>query len=167
MLLPLRPFWLLTGTLWAFAAATLALDPVSAQPAIAAVTRIAQNPAPDLAPIPTRLQYGVVSVRNMGPAISAPSVVTIECNKTGRQGGCPEPPRQYRGQYSNPAFPNRLAVSVPALQPGHVYNHALPFWAGLAWPTGAYEFDFVADAGASNAESNEGNNAGSWMKVAP
>lgn len=166
-MLSLRRFWLLTGTLWAFAAATFSLNAVYAQPAASsAVTRVAAN-GPDLAPIPTRLQYGVVSVRNMGPLASAPSIVTIACNKTGRQGGCVDLPRRYEAQYTNPAFPNQLAVSVPALQPGHVYNHQLPFWAAMAWPSGAYEFNFTADAGASNAESNEGNNAGVWTKVVP
>jgi hypothetical protein len=160
-MLSLRRFWILTGLMWAIAA--VAMTPAQGQPtALNISTR-----APDLAPIPTRLQYGVVSVRNMGPAASVPSVVTINCNKTGRRGGCVDIPPQFAAAYTNPAFPNRIVVNVPALAPGHVHNHPLPFWAAMAWPSGAYQFDFTADASASNAESNEGNNEGAWTKVVP
>jgi hypothetical protein len=124
--------------------------------------------SPDLIPIPSRIEHGVVSVRNAGTANSTPSVVTINCHRPGQRGGCVDIPAAYLAQYTNPAYPNRLVVQVPAIQAGHVYNHTLPFWAAMAWPSGqAFQFDCVADAGNSNAESNEGNNTGSHVWNVP
>ncbi len=121
----------------------------------------------DLVPIPSRLAFGVVSVRNAGDAAAAASVVTINCHKPGMRGGCVDIPARFAPNYTNPAYPNKLVVNVPALAPGHVYNHTLPFWGGLAWPSGTYHFDFVADAGAVVAETNEANNTGTYIKVVP
>jgi hypothetical protein len=123
--------------------------------------------SPDLVPIPSRIEHGVVSVRNVGAAASQPSVVTVNCHLPGQRGGCPDIPEALIAAYENPAYPNRLVVQVPAIQPGHVYNHTLTFWDDVAWPSGSYQFDYVADAGASNAESNEGNNTGSHVWVVP
>ena len=123
--------------------------------------------AADLVPIPSRLAFGVVSVRNAGASAARPSVVTINCHKAGERGGCAEIPARFAPNYTNPAYPNKLVVNVPALPPGHVFNHTLPFWGGLAWASGTYNFDFVADAGAVVAESNEANNTGTYVKVVP
>ena len=121
----------------------------------------------DLVPIPSRLAFGVVSVRNAGDAAAAPSIVTINCHKPGMRGGCVDIPARFAPNYTNPAYPNKLVVNVPALAPGHVFNHNLPFWGGLAWPSGTYHFDFVVDAGAVVAETNEANNTGTYVKVVP
>jgi hypothetical protein len=123
--------------------------------------------APDLLPIPSRIEHGVVSVRNAGSAASTPSVVTVNCHLPGQDGGCPEIPPAFVAAYANPAYPNRLVVNAPAILPGHVYNHHLAFWGAVAWPSGSYVFDFVADAGATNAETNEANNTGSHTWVVP
>jgi len=121
----------------------------------------------DLTPIPSRLAFGVVSVRNAGDAAARPSVVTINCHKPRISGGCVDIPARFAPNYTNPAYPNKLVVNVPALPPGHVFNHTLPFWGGLAWPSGTYHFDFVADAGGAVAETNEANNTGTYVKVVP
>ena len=42
--------------------------------------------AADLVPIPSRLAFGVVSVRNAGASAARPSVVTINCHKAGERG---------------------------------------------------------------------------------
>jgi hypothetical protein len=123
--------------------------------------------SPDLIPIPSRIEHGVVSVRNAGAAASQPSVVTVNCHLPGQEGGCVDIPAALIAPYENAAYPNRLVVNVPAIQPGHVYNHTLTFWDDVVWPAGSYQFDYVADAGASNAESNEGNNTGSHTWVVP
>lgn len=124
--------------------------------------------SPDLVPIPSRIAHGVVSVRNVGTAASAPSLVTINCHRPGQRGGCVDIPPRYEAAYTNGAYPNRLVVQVPAIQPGHVYNHTLPFWGAMAWPSGEdFQFDYVADADAANAESNEGNNTGSFVWTVP
>jgi hypothetical protein len=123
--------------------------------------------SPDLVPIPSRIEHGVVSVRNAGAAASPPSVVTVNCHLPGQEGGCPDIPPALIAAYEDPAYPNRLVVQVPAIQPGHVYNHTLTFWDDVTWPAGAYQFDYVADAGAAVAESNEGNNTGSHTWIAP
>lgn len=123
--------------------------------------------SPDLVPIPSRIEHGVVSVRNAGAAVSTPSVVTVNCHLPGEEGGCPDIPAALIAPYENAAYPNRLVVNVPAIQPGHVYNHHLSFWNSVAWPTGSYQFDYVADAGADNGEANEGNNSASHTWVVP
>jgi hypothetical protein len=123
--------------------------------------------SPDLIPIPSRIEHGVVSVRNVGSAASAPSVVTVNCHVPGQRGGCVDIPDRLIAPYEDGAFPNRLVVHVPALQPGQVFNHHLTFWNEVDWPAGAYQFDYVADAGAANAESNEGNNTGSHVWNVP
>jgi hypothetical protein len=123
--------------------------------------------SPDLIPIPSRIEHGVVSVRNVGAAASQPSVVTVNCHLPGEEGGCVDIPAALIAPYENPAYPNRLVVNVPAIQPGHVYNHTLTFWDDVVWPSGSYQFDYVADAGNSNGESNEGNNTGSHTWVVP
>lgn len=123
--------------------------------------------APDLLPIPSRITHGVVSIRNAGSAASAPSLATVNCHLPNQEGGCPEIPAAALPMYTNPAFPNRLVVSIPAIQPGHVYSHTLSFWSGYGPPAGTYEFEFVADASATNAETNEGNNAQSFTWVKP
>lgn len=118
--------------------------------------------SPDLIPIPSRIEHGVVSVRNTGAAASQASVVTVSCHQPFQAGGCIDIPAAYLAQYTDPAFPNQLVVQVPAIQPGHVYNHNLPFWDAMTWPSGqSFQFDYVADAGNTNGESNEGNNTGS------
>lgn len=128
--------------------------------------------APDLIPIPSRITHGVVSVRNAGTAASVATVVTVNCHKPNQQGGCPEIPAPYAAAYTDPDFPNRLTVQVPALAPGHVHNHSLSFWGHVAFPSGSYVFEYVADAAGEtpaglNAESNEGNNAASFVWVKP
>jgi CARDB len=128
---------------------------------------VAAAAGPDLVPIPSRIDHGTVSVRNVGDAPSGPSVVTINCSKPPLPGGCAEIPAAFMPNYTNPAYPNRLTVQVPALAAGRVFNHRLPFWPRLAWASGTYHFNFVADAGNAVAESNEGNNAGLHIKVVP
>lgn len=123
--------------------------------------------AADLIPIPSRIEHGVVSVRNAGTVASTPSVVTVDCHLPGEEGGCVDVPAALIAPYENAAYPNRLTVNVPAIQPGHVYNHTLTFWDDVSWPSGSYQFDYVADAGATVAETNEGNNTGSHTWIVP
>lgn len=137
----------------------------SAQPQIPNGRFVAHSP--DLQPIPSRIEHGVVSVRNTGTAASVPSIVTVNCHLPGRRGGCVDIPERLLVGYTDNNYPNRLVVQVPAIQPGHVYNHNLSFWNALNWPSGAYQFDFVADASATNGESNEGNNTGSHVWNVP
>jgi len=168
-------FALAAGTL-AFAASGAGLAHAQAQ-VQAPNTTVSRAPATvgglvartiDLQPIPSRIAHGVVSVRNTGTSASLPSVVTINCHRPGQEGGCEDIPGPYIAQYTNAAYPNRLVVNVPAIQPGHVYNHNLPFWDAMDWPSGeAFQFDYVADAGATNNESNEGNNTGSYVWNVP
>jgi len=121
----------------------------------------------DLQPIPSRIEHGVVSVRNTGTATSVASIATVNCHLPNQQGGCPEIPAAALAAYSNPAYPNRVAVNIPAIQAGHVHNHNLSFWEALDWPSGTYVFEFVVDASGTNNESNEANNAGQHIWVVP
>ncbi|MBC7769893.1 MAG: hypothetical protein H7124_14010 [Phycisphaerales bacterium] len=123
--------------------------------------------SPDLQPIASRIEHGAVSVRNTGAAASTPSLATVNCHLPGQDGGCPEIPAALVAPYENAAYPNRLVVSIPAIPAGHVHSHALSFWDAVDWPSGSYVFEFVVDAGASNGESNEGNNTGSHTWVVP
>lgn len=122
----------------------------------------------DLQPIPSRISHGVVSVRNTGTAASVPSIIVVDCHRPGQTGGCVDIPPAYLAQYSNPAYPNRLAVNVPAIQPGHVYNHNLAFWDEIEWPSGQeFMFEFGADRSSTNNETNEANNAGTYLWLVP
>jgi hypothetical protein len=121
----------------------------------------------DLQPIPSRIEHGVVSVRNTGTAASGPSIATVNCHLPGEDGGCPEIPAGALAAYTNAAYPNRLVINIPAVPPGHVHSHDLTFWDEIDWPSGSYVFEFVVDAGAANNESNEGNNAGSHIWAVP
>jgi len=123
--------------------------------------------APDLQPIPSRIEHGVVSVRNTGSAASAASIATVNCHLPGQEGGCPEIPAAALAAYTNAAYPNRLAVNIPAIPVGHVHSHNLTFWDSIDWPSGSYVFEFVVDAGATVGETNEGNNTGSHTWVVP
>ena len=123
--------------------------------------------ASNLVPIPSRMQKGTISVRNTGSAAAGPFKVTVECNVMGRRGGCVDPPRGEAAPYEDPAFPNKLTVSVPGLAPGHVFNHKIAFWDALVWPSGNYEFIVVADAGGVVAETNEGDNSGGTVLGVP
>lgn len=123
--------------------------------------------AADLQPIPSRIEHGAVSVRNTGSAASGPSLATVNCHLPGQEGGCPEIPAAFLAAYENPAYPNRLVVNIPAIQPGHVHTHYLTLWDEMTWPAGTYEFEFVVDAGSAVAETNEANNAGAHTWVVP
>ena len=110
----------------------------------------------DLIPVLTSPMSASVGVTNQGMAASAPGHLTVECNKQGQNGGCPEVPGL--AAYVDPAFPGRATIPVPALAPGATFNHNLAFWGEIDWPAGTYFFELVADAGNVQAEPNEANN---------
>lgn len=115
---------------------------------------------------------GKVTVKNDGTANAGASVVTINCQRrrppvVGGGGGCPEIPRTFIPNYTNPAFPNALAINVGPLAPGATFTHNLPFFAALVFPPGAYAFTTKADAGNTVAESNEANNIIVRTKIVP
>jgi subtilase family serine protease len=122
---------------------------------------------PDLRPIESRMLTGTVSIKNFGLGPSAASVATVVCQKVGaRNGGhCPDPGRI--PEFENGAYPNAVVVNVPALAAGQVYSLKLPFWDALVWSSGSYNLTVTADAGATVAETNEGNNVGVAVKVVP
>ena len=123
--------------------------------------------APNLVPIASRMQKGTISVRNTGSAAAGPFKVTVECNVMGGQGGCADPSPRQAAPYEDPAFPNKVTVSVPGLGAGKVYNHKIAFWNALAWSSGNYEFTVVADAAGDVAETNEGDNTGGTVFGVP
>lgn len=59
----------------------------------------------------------MISVRNAGAAASQPSVVTVNCHLPGQEGGCLDIPAALIAPCENPAYPNRLVVDLPAIQP--------------------------------------------------
>lgn len=160
---------LLAASITCFGVAAAEAQTTTARPSTAAPAAGARLTAraPDLRPIPSRIEHGVVSVRNSGSAASVPSVITVNCHLPGEEGGCVDVPERLIAAYEDPAFPNMLVVQVPAIQAGHVYNHTLTFWDDIVWPSGSYQFDFAADASSTNAETNEGNNTGSHTWVVP
>jgi hypothetical protein len=126
--------------------------------------------APDLRPS-FNAANGTVKIKNAGTAAGA-SVVTINCQRTvppvvGGGGGCPDIPPAFVAAYSNPAFPNVLAINVGPLGPGKSFTHTVAFFGGLVFPPGTYVFTTTADAGGTVAESNEGNNVVVRNKVVP
>lgn len=113
---------------------------------------------PNLVPVLNNPMNASVGVQNTGTTAAGPSQLTINCTRFGQaDGGCPDAPGL--AAYADPAYPNRVVVEVPALQPGQSFNHNLAFWAATPWTPGTYVFDARADAGAAVAESNEANNA--------
>lgn len=113
---------------------------------------------PNLMPVLSYPMNASVGVQNTGDSAAGPSHLTINCTKFGKaDGGCPETPGL--AAYADPAYPNRVVIEVPALEPGESFNHDLAFWAAIPWTPGTYVFDARADAGSAVAESNEANNA--------
>jgi hypothetical protein len=127
------------------------------------------GPLPDLRPIPSRAaEHGTISIKNFGPGNAAASIATLVCQKVGVRGPgghCPDPGRI--PQYEDAAYPNAVVVHVPPIAAGHVYSVKLTFWDKLVWTSGSYTFTETADAGATVAETNEGNNVGDAVKVVP
>ena len=115
---------------------------------------------------------GTVKVTNVGDAAASISVVTIECKRRKPAppkggGGCPDPAPALVAPYEMPAYPNKAAVKVPMLAPGASYAHALAFFPGLVFPSGAYAFMIRADDGNMVPESNEANNNKTVTKIVP
>jgi hypothetical protein len=144
---------------------------ILAAAALAAFSLPASAAAPDLI-ADFNTATGTVTVKNDGGAAAGATVVTIKCQRrkppvVGGGGGCPEIPRTFIPNYTNPMFPDALAINVGPLAPGGVFNHALPFFGGLVFPPGAYAFTTRADAGNAVAESNEANNLIVRTKIVP
>lgn len=139
--------------------------------ALLALSLPASAAAPDLI-ADFDVAIGKVTVKNDGTANAGASVVTINCQRrrppvVGGGGGCPEIPRTFLPNYTNPAFPNVLAINVGPLAPGATFTHNLPFFGALVFPPGAYAFKTRADAGGVVAESNEANNVIVRTKIVP
>lgn len=112
---------------------------------------------PDLVPVLNNPMNASVGVQNLGASAAGPSQLTLNCTRFGKaDGGCPDAPGM--AAYVDPAFPNRVVIDVPALEPGESFSHNLAFWNAIVWPMGTYVFDAEADAGNAAAEVNEGNN---------
>jgi hypothetical protein len=113
---------------------------------------------PNLVPLLNTPMNGSVGVQNTGTTAAGPSHLTINCTKSGQaDGGCPDAPGM--AAYVNPAYPNRVVIDVPALEPGQSFNHNIAFWGAIPWTAGTYIFQARADAGGVVAESNERDNA--------
>jgi hypothetical protein len=112
----------------------------------------------DLVPDASNLATnGQAAVTNMGDQATEPSQLIITCQKTsGGMGGCAEDPGM--AAYEDAAYPNAAVVNVPALQPGEIFTHDLPFWGSLVWGAGTYELTLTADAGGVIPEDDETNN---------
>jgi hypothetical protein len=100
---------------------------------------------------------GTVRVSNAGDADAAGSWVTVHCT-AGGGGVCPDPAPADVAPYLNAAFPDAVAIAVPALSPGAQHNHAIAFFDDLDFAPGTYAFTICADAGAEVAEDSERNN---------
>lgn len=117
---------------------------------------------PDLKP-KFNVKTGTVQVTNVGDADAAASWVTVSCAAAGG-GACPDPAPADAAPYLNPAFPNAVAIEVPALVPGKTFNHTIDFFDTLVFAPGKYAFTVCADAGADVAEDSERNNCVSVRK---
>lgn len=125
---------------------------------------------PDLRPTASLLARGVVSVRNTGNSAAPSSILTIACHRPGRDIDRIAIPSQFRASYTSADFPGRIVVEIPALAPGAVFNHALPFWAAMMWPQHTtFHFDFAVDVNEDVAEgaAGEANNADTYVKIVP
>ena len=111
---------------------------------------------PDLRP-KFNTSSGSVQVSNVGDAEAPVSWVTVTCAAAGG-GSCPEPTAADAAPYLNPAFPNAMAMEVPALQPGAKSTKVIKFFNNLIFAPGSYSFTVCADAGADISEDSERNN---------
>lgn len=100
---------------------------------------------------------GTVRVTNAGDADAAGSWVTVDCAASG-SGACPDPAPADVAPYTNPAFPDRVAIDIPALTAGQQHNHVIAFFDALAFGPGSYVFTVCADAGNAVVEDSERNN---------
>lgn len=113
---------------------------------------------PNLVPLLGSPMGAGVGVQNTGDSAAGPSHLTINCTRLGKaDGGCPDVAGL--AAYADPAYPNRVVIEVPALEPGESFNHVLAFWDDIEWTPGTYLFAARADAGNAVAESNEANNS--------
>lgn len=138
----------------------LSAPPLAAKPPVPAPVLMAKGP--NLVPIASRMAKGTISVRNTGTVAAGPFKVTVECSTN-----CAEPSPADSAPYEDPAFANKLTVSVPGLSPGHVYSHKIAFWESLVWRSGNYEFTVTADAASTVAETNEADNSGGTVMGVP
>ena len=97
-----------------------------------------------------------VVVKNIGTSPSRTQYTTVHCQRLGG-GSCAESPAM--APYVHPAYPNKVAVKVPALKAGQSYVHTLNFWNLLKWRPGKYRFTARADDGDNIPESKEFNNS--------
>lgn len=128
------------------------------------------NGKPDLVPVLPNPMNGHIEVKNIGACPAGPSKLTIDCHKQGHVGGgggCAEIPATAAAAYQDPAFPDKVTISVPALAPGAVFSHALSFWGSLKWTSGKFDFKAMADAANAVAESDEANNMGASILTVP
>lgn len=100
---------------------------------------------------------GAVKVTNGGDADAAAGWVTVMCTAQGG-GACPDPAPADAAPYMNPAFPNKVAIAVPALAAGNTFGHKIAFFDSLVFAPGSYVFTVCADAGNDVAEDSERNN---------
>ena len=117
---------------------------------------VAALAGPDLTP-KFNSTTGLVRVTNGGDAQAAAGFATVDCSAQGG-GQCPDPAPADAAPYMNPAFPNKLAIAVPALNAGQHEAHGIAFFDALVFAPGTYVFTVCADAGAAVAEDNERNN---------
>lgn len=139
--------------------------------ALAGLALPARAAAPDLVS-DFNVRTGTVTVKNVGGAPAGRSIVTVTCKRirppvVGGGGGCPEIPAAFRPNYTNPALPNAVFLNVGPLAPGATFTQTLPFFGGLVFASGTYEFVSRADASLMVGESNEGNNATLRTRVVP
>jgi hypothetical protein len=100
---------------------------------------------------------GQVRVTNVGDADAAATWVTVVCSASGG-GQCPDPAPADAAPYMNAAFPNSVAIAVPALGAGGQHAHVIGFFDALVFAPGSYAFTVCADAGNDVAEDSERNN---------
>ncbi|MFT6389470.1 MAG: hypothetical protein ACJAUP_002863 [Cellvibrionaceae bacterium] len=106
----------------------------------------------DLMPITNNFHdNGIIFVINQGSKTSKSTWLTLNCS-----GACPDHPGM--DTYSNPSFPNSVAIKIPALKSVQVFKHKLAFWDKVSFGLGKTKVLFFVDANNTIAEVNEVNN---------
>jgi len=126
---------------------------------------------PDLIAVLPNPMNGVVMEKNIGKCPAGPNKLTVSCQKeglVGAGGGCAQLPPSAAGvPYTDPAFPDKLTINVPALAPGATFSTTLAFWSLLHWNPGTYDFVAMADAANVVVESNKANNTTTSTMTVP
>jgi hypothetical protein len=111
---------------------------------------------PNLVPTLHNPMTDEVRVRNLGTGHSAPSKLTLDCERVEANPelrACPDLSPSLAETYFDSVFPKYATIKVPVLAPGTTFTHKLSFWNQMNWRKGTYRFTAVLRSSDSGQET--------------